>query len=82
MGSCTKREILLIYIQELDKKEVYLQGLPTDIIIEVDGYEVVNVDDLIQLLQDKKKMIYYIVWFYDGEMKRVDIKILMINNLD
>ena len=46
-------------------------------IIEVDGYEVVNVEDLIQLLQDKKKDdILHCKVLSDGEMKRVDIKIL------
>ena len=44
---------------------------------EIDGYEVVNVDDLIQLLQDKKKDdILHCKVLSDGEMKHVDIKIL------
>ena len=67
------------YIQELDKNgNAYLAGIkPTDIIIEIDGYEVVNVDDLIQLLQDKKKDdILHCKVLSDGEMKHVDIKIL------
>lgn len=67
------------YIQELDKNgNAYLAGIkPTDIIIEIDGYEVVNVYDLIQLLQDKKKDdILHCKVLSDGEMKHVDIKIL------
>ena len=73
------RDFTGFYIQELDKNgSAYLAGIkPTDIIIEVDGYEVVNVEDLIQLLQDKKKDdILHCKDLSDGEMKRVDIKIL------
>ena len=73
------RDFTGFYIQELDKNgSAYLAGIkPTDIIIEVDGYEVVNVEDLIQLLQDKKKDdILHCKVLSDGEMKRVDIKIL------
>ena len=73
------RDFTGFYIQELDKNgSAYLAGIkPTDIIIEVDGYEVLNVDELIQLLQDKKKDdILHCKVLSDGEMKRVDIKIL------
>ena len=73
------RDFTGFYIQELDKNgSAYLAGIkPTDIIIEVDGYEVFNVDELIQLLQDKKKDdILHCKVLSDGEMKRVDIKIL------
>ncbi len=68
------------YIQELDKNgSAYLAGIkPTDIIIEVNGYEVVNVDDLIKLLQDKKKGdILHCKVLSEGEMKNIDIKILL-----
>ena len=50
---------------------------PTDIIIDIDGYEVVNADELIQLLQDKKKDdILHCKILSDGEMKSIDIKML------
>lgn len=67
-----------LYIQELDKVgSAYLAGIkPTDIIIEVDGYNVENADDLIQLLQNKKKDdILHCKVLSEGEMKSVDIKI-------
>ena len=69
-----------LYIQELDKEgSAYLAGIkPTDIIIDVDGYKVENVDDLIQLLQSKKKDdILHCKVLSEGEMKNVDIKILL-----
>ena len=69
-----------LYIQELDKAgSAYLAGIkPTDIIIEVDGYNVENADDLIQLLQNKKKDdILHCKVLSEGEMKNVDIKILL-----
>lgn len=69
-----------LYIQELDKAgSAYLAGIkPTDIIIEVDGYNVENADDLIQLLQNKKKDdILHCKVLSEGEMKSVDIKILL-----
>lgn len=67
------------YVQELDKNgSAYLAGIkPTDIIIEVDGYEVVNTKNLIQLLQGKKKDdILHCKLLSDGEVKYVYIKIL------
>lgn len=67
-----------LYIQELDKEgSAYLACIkPTDIIIEVDGYKVENADDLIQLLQNKKKDdILHCKVLSEGEMKSVDIKI-------
>lgn len=67
------------YIQELTKNgSAYLAGIkPTDIIIEVDGYKVVNVDELIQLLHDKKKDdILHCKVLSEGKIKRIDIKIL------
>ena len=67
-----------LYIQELDKAgSAYLAGIkPTDIITEVDGYNVENTDDLIQLLQNKKKDdILHCKVLSEGEMKSVDIKI-------
>lgn len=68
------------YIQELTKNgSAYLAGIkPTDIIIEVDGYKVVNADELIQLLHTKKKDdILHCKVLSDGGIKRVDIKILL-----
>lgn len=68
------------YIQELDKSgSAYMAGIkPTDIILEVDGYEVVNVDDLIALLHGKKKDdILHCRILSNGEFKEVDIKILL-----
>lgn len=67
------------YVQELTKNgSAYLAGIkPTDIIIEVDGYKVVNVDELIQLLHDKKKDdILHCKVLSEGKIKRIDIKIL------
>lgn len=74
------RDFSGFYIQELDKEgSAYLAGIkPTDIIIEVDGYKVENVEDLIQLLQNKKKDdILHCKVLSEGEMKDVDIKILI-----
>ncbi|WP_195516763.1 S1C family serine protease [Paraclostridium bifermentans] len=74
------RDFSGFYIQELDKEgSAYLAGIkPTDIIIEVDGYKIKNVDDLIQLLQNKKKDdILHCKVLSEGEMKNVDIKILI-----
>ena len=74
------RDFSGFYIQELDKEgSAYLAGIkPTDIIIEVDGYKIQNVDDLIQLLQNKKKDdILHCKVLSEGEMKNVDIKILI-----
>lgn len=73
------RDFTGFYIQELDKYgNAYLAGVkPTDIIIDIDGYEVVNADELIQLLQDKKKDdILHCKILSDGEMKSIDIKML------
>lgn len=73
------RDFAGFYIQELDKYgNAYLAGVkPTDIIIDIDGYEVVNADELIQLLQDKKKDdILHCKILSDGEMKSIDIKML------
>lgn len=67
------------YVQELTKNgSAYLAGIkPTDIIIEVDGYKVVNVDELIQLLHDKKKDdILHCKVLSEGKIKRIDIKII------
>lgn len=74
------RDFSGFYIQELDKEgSAYLAGIkPTDIIIEIDGYKVENTDDLIQFLQDKKNGdIVNCKVFSEGEMKNVDIKILI-----
>lgn len=68
------------YIQELDKNgSAYMAGIkPTDIILEVDGYEVVDVDDLIALLQEREKGdILHCRILSDGEFREVDIKILL-----
>ncbi|MEN8078527.1 S1C family serine protease [Clostridioides difficile] len=68
------------YIQELDKNgSAYMAGIkPTDIILEIDGYEVVDVDDLIALLQGKKKDdILHCRVLSEGDFKEVDIKILI-----
>ena len=73
------RDFAGFYIQELDKYgNAYLAGVKTtDIIIDIDGYEVVNADELIQLLQDKKKDdILHCKILSDGEMKSIDIKML------
>ena len=73
------RDFAGFYIQELDKYgNAYLAGVkPTDIIIDIDRYEVVNADELIQLLQDKKKDdILHCKILSDGEMKSIDIKML------
>ena len=75
-----ERDVSGFYIQELDKEgSAYLAGIkPTDIIIEIDGYKVENVGDLIQLLQSKKKDdILHCKVLSEGEMKNVDIKILI-----
>ena len=75
-----ERDVSGFYIQELDKEgSAYLAGIkPTDIIIEVDGHKVENVGDLIKLLQNKKKDdILHCKVLSEGEMKNVDIKILI-----
>lgn len=75
-----ERDVSGFYIQELDKEgSAYLAGIkPTDIIIEIDGRKVENVGDLIQLLQNKKKDdILHCKVLSEGEMKNVDIKILI-----
>lgn len=73
------RDFTGFYIQELDKSgSAYMAGIkPTDIILEVDGYKVVDVDDLIALLQGKKKDdILHCKVLSEGEFKEVNIKIL------
>lgn len=75
-----ERDVSGFYIQELDKEgSAYLAGIkPTDIIIEVDGHKVENVGDLIKLLQNKKKDdILHCKVLSEGEMKNVNIKILI-----
>ena len=67
------------YIEELDRNgNAYLANIkPTDIIVEVNGYQIVNTDDLIKLLQDKKKDdILHCKVLSAGKMKNVDIRIL------
>ena len=67
------------YIEELDRNgSAYLANIkPTDIIVEVNGYQIVNTDDLIKLLQDKKKDdILHCKVLSAGKMKNVDIRIL------
>ena len=67
------------YIEELDRNgSAYLANIkPTDIIVEVNGYQIVNTDDLIKILQDKKKDdILHCKVLSAGKMKNVDIRIL------
>ena len=74
-----EREFSGFYIQELSKGgSAYMAGIkPTDIIVEIDGYEVVEADDIISILQGKQKDdILHCKVLSDGEMKDVDIKIL------
>ena len=74
-----EREFSGFYIQELSKDgSAYMAGIkPTDIIVEIDGYEVVEVDDMISILQgEQKDDILHCKVLSDGEMKDVDIKIL------
>ena len=50
---------------------------PTDIIIEIDEYEVVEADNIIAILQGKQKDdILHCKVLSDGKLKDVDIKIL------
>lgn len=68
------------YIQELSKGgSAYMAGIkPTDIIVEIDDHEIVEADDIIVVLQDKQKDdILHCKVLSDGEMKYVDIKILI-----
>ena len=67
------------YIQELVKDgSAYVAGVkPTDIILEVDGYQVVDVEDVITVLQGKRKDdILHCKILRQGNMKEVDIKII------
>lgn len=67
------------YIQELSKGgSAYMAGIkPTDIIIEIDDYEVVEADNIIAILQGKQKDdILHCKVLSNGKMKNVDIKIL------
>lgn len=67
------------YIQELVKEgSAYVAGVkPTDIILEVDGYQVVDVEEVITVLQGKKKDdILHCKILRQGNMKEVDIKII------
>ena len=67
------------YIQELVKEgSAYVAGVkPTDIILEVDGYQVVDVEDVITVLQGKRKDdILHCKILRQGNMKEVDIKII------
>lgn len=67
------------YIQELSKGgSAYMAGIkPTDIIIEIDEYEVVEADNIIAILQGKQKDdILHCKVLSDGKLKDVDIKIL------
>lgn len=74
------RDFSGFYVQELDKDgSAYLAGIkPTDIILEVNGYEVVDIDDLIALLQDKKKDdILHCKILSEGKIKNIDIRIII-----
>ena len=67
------------YIQELVKEgSAYVAGVkPTDIILEVDGYQVVDVEEVITVLQGKRKDdILHCKILRQGNMKEVDIKII------
>ena len=66
------------YIQELDKSgSAYKAGIkPTDIIIEIDGIEIINVEDIISILENKNiNDILKCEVLSDGELKEIDIKI-------
>lgn len=67
------------YIQEVDKNgSAYKAGIkPTDIIIKINGKDVVNVEDIILSLKDKSKDdIIICSVLSDGEIKEFKIKIL------
>lgn len=66
------------YIDELTRNgNAYKAGVkPTDIIVEIDGYQVMNVEDIITILQNKKKGdILECSILSDGELKEIEIKI-------
>lgn len=74
-----ERDFKGFYIQQLDKDgSAYIAGVkPTDIIVNIDGYEVVDVDDLIALLQNKKKDdILHCKIISAGKIKDIDVRIL------
>lgn len=66
------------YVQELDKRGVaYKAGIkPTDIILEIDNYKVMTLDDIRFILKNKKKGdVLKCEVLSNGEMKTVEIKI-------
>ena len=66
------------YIDELVKNgSAYKAGIkPTDIIVKIDGHQVINVEDIIYILQSKKKDdILECSILSDGELKEVEIKV-------
>lgn len=67
------------YIDELIKNgSAYKAGVkPTDIIVKIGGHEVINVEDIIAILQNKKKDdILECSILSDGELKEIEIKII------
>lgn len=73
------RDVKGFYVQQLDKEgSAYRAGIkPTDIIMYIDGYEVVNVEDIINILQEKKKdNIFKCEILRDGKLKEIEIKVI------
>lgn len=73
------RDVKGFYVQQLDKEgSAYRAGIkPTDIIMNIDGYEVVNVEDIINILQEKKKdNIFKCEILRDGKLKEIEIKVI------
>ena len=66
------------YIEQLEKGgNAYKAGIkPTDILLTIDGLDVVSIQEVTELLQDKKKGdVLSCTVLSDGEVKNVDIKI-------
>lgn len=66
------------YVQDLDKRgNAYKAGIkPTDIILDIDGYPIINIDDSGVIIQNKKSGdILKCKVLREGNIEEVDIKI-------
>lgn len=73
-----KRGFNGFYIQELDKSgSAYLAGIkPTDIIFEINNYKIIDLEDIIELLQEKQKNdILHCKILRQGKLREIEIKL-------